>query len=182
MGIVKSIQHMLKCSVMKDQLNTTGQSWSRSVSPQWARKVSADKSHLFCLVRPDMLEADYRLAAYRLKHTAFLLYYHFYCWLLFQNQEVMPISQRLPFTCLKLRINGNFWRQWTLLSISALDTEAHSTKILVSIGWLYFVEPGAESHRHQHSVYTLASWVQCCSCRWWLIRCFPLCSVYWFEI
>lgn len=113
MGIVKSIQHVLKCSVMKDQLNTTGQSWSRSVSPQWARKVSADKSHLFCLVRPDMLEADYRLAAYRLKHTAFLLYYHFYCWLLFQNQEVMPISQRLPFTCLKLRMNSNFWRQWT---------------------------------------------------------------------
>lgn len=63
MRTVRSVQHMLKCSVMKDQLNTAGQSWSRSVSPQWARKLSADKSHLFCLVRPDMLEADYHPSA-----------------------------------------------------------------------------------------------------------------------
>lgn len=54
------------------------QRWSGSVSPPCARELSAAMSHLFCLVRPDMLEADYRLSAYKLKHTAFLLCYHFY--------------------------------------------------------------------------------------------------------
>lgn len=52
---------------MKDQLNTAGQSWSRFVSPHWARKLSRDKTHLYCLVRADMLEANYHLSVYKLK-------------------------------------------------------------------------------------------------------------------
>lgn len=153
MGTVRSIQHMLKHYVMKNQLDTAGQSWSRSVSPQWARKLFADKSHLFCLGRPDMLEADYRRAAYRLKHTAVLFYYHFFCWLQFQNQELMPVSQRLAFTCLKLRRNGNFWwfdamcSKWTFTAwgVDHCWASLHWTQRLTapnSVDWLYFVEPG----------------------------------------
>lgn len=61
---------MLNRSVMKDELNMAGSSWRRSASPQWARKLSAHKSRLFCLVRPDMPEADDRRSAYKLKRTA----------------------------------------------------------------------------------------------------------------
>lgn len=107
MGTVRFIQHMLKCSVMTDQLNATGESRSRFVSPQWARKLPADKSHLFCLVRPDMLEADYRLSAYKLKHTEmfffFLLYYRFDCSFKIRSRCLF----QLPFTRLKRRMNDN---------------------------------------------------------------------------
>lgn len=79
--------------------------------------------------------------------------YRFSCRLQFQNQEVVPVSQRLMSTFFKL--SGNHL---------CTGHHTYSTQIPVLVGWLYVVGPGAESYRHEHSLYTLAPCVHCGSC------------------
>lgn len=198
MGTVRFIQHMLKCSVMTDQLNTAGESWSRFVSPQWARKLPADKSHLFCLVRPDMPQADYRLSAYKLKHTAF--FFFFFCFIIVLT-AVLRSGADAHFSYHSRALNGGWtttcdvfvWcaanehlplGDWIFVDHLCVGHRGsqHQNPPFSLVVLQYFDKPGAESYCHQHSLHTLASWVQRGSCRWWLIRCFPPRSLYRFEM
>lgn len=100
------------------QCCAAAQSRRSCVSLQWiVGRLSADKSvsHSLCLVRPNMLEADHSLPAYKLKQIALSMLYYAVLLTLFQtsHSEVVLISQRVmtgvstSFSCFKQIMSNN---------------------------------------------------------------------------